>query len=87
VAAMRASSLSRPRTEAAPAGPMQGCSKLDLANASKIPCRIDADPAVVVLLVVVIVIENPGEEIDYEDEDDDEDDSLSPKRPFQERVK
>ena len=54
----------------------QGCIKLDLANATKAPWRIDGDPAVVVLvLVVVIVIENPGEKTDYEDEDDDEDES------------
>ena len=55
---------------------VQGCIKLDLANATKVPCRLDGDPAaVLVVLVVVIVIGNPSEEIDYEDEDDAEDGS------------
>ena len=56
-------------------GGTQGCIKLDLASATKVPWRIDGDPAAtVVVLVVLVAIENPSEEIDYEDEDEDEDD-------------
>jgi len=54
----------------------QGCIKLDVTNTTKVPCRLDEDPAAFVLLVVVvIVIEKPAEQIDYEDDDDDEDGS------------
>ena len=48
---------------------LQGCVELDLANATKVPSRVDRDTALVVVLV--LVIENPGQRIDYEHDDDD----------------
>ena len=52
------------------AGEVQGCIKLDFANAAQVPCRLDEDTA-----VLVLAIGNPSEQIDYEDDDDDEDES------------
>jgi hypothetical protein len=66
---------------ATPFARAQGGIKLDLANATKVPSRVDRDPAVVVVLVVVIVIENPGEETDYENDDDEDESGKAQDRP------